>query len=232
MNSPRWRMVAAAAILALACAACVGQSSTPTWPSPPTPTAAPTATPTPTPSPTPTVPPTATPTPAPPTPTPTPAPAATATPTPTATPTATATPTPTLTPTPTPPSGLREARLTVGDATFVVEIADTREARNRGLGGRDSLDADRGMWFVFEQPQWATFWMRGVRFPLDIVWVTDELVVSGVAPNVPPPAPGTPNSELTIYNSNVQVRYVLEINAGLAALHGIVPGAEVSVGDL
>ena len=88
------------------------------------------------------------------------------------------------------------------------------------------------MWFVFDQPRWATFWMRGVRFPIDIVWVTDELVVSGVASNVPPPEPGTPNSELPIYNSNVQVQYVLEINAGLAALHGVAPGAKVVVEDL
>lgn len=108
-------------------------------------------------------------------------------------------------------------------------MADTFELRALGLGGRDSLPTDRAMWFVFDDAAPRQFWMRRMRFPLDIVWVSDGYVVTGVAERVPHPAPGTPPSQLRNYSSVVPVRYVLEINAGLADQLGIVPGSRVSV---
>ncbi len=108
-------------------------------------------------------------------------------------------------------------------------MADTAALRALGLGGRDSLPTDRAMWFVFDDAAPRQFWMRRMRFPLDIVWVSDGYVVTGVAERVPHPPPGTPLSQLRNYSSVVPVRYVLEINAGLADQLGIVPGSRVSV---
>ncbi len=121
------------------------------------------------------------------------------------------------------------AAVEVGGTSFLVEVADTPSARQQGLSGRESLGAECGMWFVFAQPQVATFWMKEMQFPLDIVWVTDELQIAGVAADVP--APGTPNSALPRYSSGIPVRYVLEINAGMAAELGIEPGDAVVVAD-
>ena len=86
------------------------------------------------------------------------------------------------------------------------------------------------MWFVFDKPSETMFWMKGMRFPIDIVWVTDDLVVAGISPNLTPPATGTPDSHLPRYRSPGLVRYVLEINAGLAAEWGIAEGDRVEVG--
>ena len=108
-------------------------------------------------------------------------------------------------------------------------MADTPALRALGLGGRDSLPPNRAMWFVFDDAAPRNFWMRGMRFPLDIVWVSDGYVVTGVAERVPHPAPGTPSGQLPNYSSIVPVRYVLEINAGIADELGIVPGSRVSV---
>ena len=108
-------------------------------------------------------------------------------------------------------------------------MADTFALRALGLGGRDSLPPNRAMWFVFDDAAPRNFWMRGMRFPLDIVWVSDGYVVTGVAERVPHPAPGTPSGQLPNYSSIVPVRYVLEINAGLADELGIVPGSRVSI---
>ena len=108
-------------------------------------------------------------------------------------------------------------------------MADTPSLRTLGLGGRDSLAPDRAMWFVFDRAAPRSFWMRGMRFPLDIVWVSDGYVVTGVAERVPHPEPGTPSRELPTYYSIVPARYVLEINAGLASELGIVPGSRITV---
>ena len=178
-----------------------------------------------------------------PTPTPTPSPTATLTPTataaPTPTPTAPSTSTPTPVPTPTPipaptatPSGYPQAEVTVEGFTFLVDVADTHERRRLGLGGRDDLAREVGMWFDMGGTANASFWMRGMRFPIDIVWISDDLVVTGVAERLPFPEQGTPASALPTYSSGSPIRYVLEINAGLAEELGIGEGSVITVSPL
>lgn len=122
--------------------------------------------------------------------------------------------------------------MTIEGFTFVVEVAATPERRSLGLGGRDGLARDSGMWFDMAGTGSATFWMRGMRFSIDIVWISDDLVVTGVAERLPFPEPETPDSTLPHYSSGVPVRYVLEINAGLAEELGIGEGSIVSIAPL
>lgn len=117
----------------------------------------------------------------------------------------------------------------MGGFTFRADVADTPALRQLGLGGRDSLAQNRAMWFVFDEAAPRSFWMLNMRFPLDIVWVSEGRVVTGVAERVPHPEPGTQPVHLPTYRSVVPVRYVLEINAGLADELAIVPGSRVSV---
>ena len=119
--------------------------------------------------------------------------------------------------------------MTVAGVTFIVEVADTPEARATGLSGRDSLGSDRGMWFDMDRTAPASFWMRRMEFPIDIIWVSESLRVTGMVERAPPPAPGTLTEDLPVYSSGGDVRYVLEINAGLAEELRIRPGDEVTV---
>ncbi len=201
--------VAAAAIGALATLAACGSPPTRTPTAIPTPTPAPTSTPTPVSTSMPTLVSTLTPTSAPaftPTPTPIPAP----------TPVPVATPTPAeLSPTP-PASGPGEVVLIVGAARFVAEVADDSDERRLGLSFRDSLDADHGMWFVFDRESALSFWMREMRFSLDLIWVDAEWRVVDITREAPPPAPGVPSNALPTYSPATPAQYVLEINGGLA----------------
>ena len=113
-----------------------------------------------------------------------------------------------------------------------MDVADTPERRRLGLGGRDGLEQDRGMWFDMGGTGDATFWMRGMRFPIDIVWISDDFVVTGVAERLPFPEPGTRDSALPVYSSGVPIRYVLEINAGLAEEFDIHEGSAVTFAPL
>ena len=45
------------------------------------------------------------------------------------------------------------------------------EERSQGLSGRPNLAAGTGMLFVFEQAGSYAFWMKDMRFPLDMVWI-------------------------------------------------------------
>ena len=109
-----------------------------------------------------------------------------------------------------------------GKVSVRVEIARTREELSRGLMWRSELDADAGMLFVFGNAAPRTFWMKNTPLPLDILFIDDGGTVLNVA------ASTTPYSEDPIRSSG-PARYVLEVNAGFAATHGIGPGARVEL---
>jgi uncharacterized membrane protein (UPF0127 family) len=85
------------------------------------------------------------------------------------------------------------------------------------------------MLFVFPQTGRHGFWMKGMRFPLDFVWIADDLRVVDLLEDTPAPAAGTPDSSLQLYRPAQDVRYVLEINAGLIADAGVQVGDQVDI---
>lgn len=101
-----------------------------------------------------------------------------------------------------------------------VETAKTVQEKSLGLGGRDSMLEDHGMLFVFEKKDLYVFWMKGMKFPLDIIWLNDDKVV-GIVRNAQVIPPGVP---LPRYTSGEPANYVLEVNAGLADKYGIKKG--------
>jgi uncharacterized membrane protein (UPF0127 family) len=111
--------------------------------------------------------------------------------------------------------------------TVVAEVADTSELRERGLGYRDELQNGTGMLFVYDSPSERSFWMKGMRFCLDIVWIeTGE--IRGAAENACP-QPGVGDADLTRYVSPEPVTFVLELPAGWLDAHGYETGDDVDV---
>ena len=113
----------------------------------------------------------------------------------------------------------------VGDATVRVEVAADEASRRRGLSGRRTLGRDDGMLFVLPDDS-PSFWMKGMRFPLDIVWIDGNRVVD-VSADVP--APAGPGAGLPTYSPDRPADRALEVNAGWAARHGVEPGDTVRV---
>ena len=112
--------------------------------------------------------------------------------------------------------------LRIGENKFSVEIVDTVIAQALGLSGRPSLPENQGMLFVFDGLAIRNFWMAGMRFPLDLIWIKEDVVV-GFSENLPPAT----GSSTQIYNSPEPADKVLEINAGLVKKLGIKIGDAV-----
>lgn len=114
-----------------------------------------------------------------------------------------------------------EDRVTVvgdfGQAAFTVEVADEPDERSQGLMFREEMGTLEGMLFVYERPQRASFWMRNTLIPLDMIFADDRGVVTRVH------ADAVPLDETPIDGGD-GVRFVLEINGGLAARLGIEAG--------
>ena len=115
--------------------------------------------------------------------------------------------------------------------SVTLELARTETEREKGLGGHAPLGERDGMLFIFDQPGTHSFWMKGMIFALDMMWIDGGKVVH-LERNVPPPAPGTPESAYPIYTPRAAARYVLEVNAGFAGRHGIDLGTPVELRGL
>lgn len=123
-------------------------------------------------------------------------------------------------------TGGGKAQLKIGDTLINVDVADTTALRSQGLGGRQSLDPDAGMLFILPQTEQPQFWMKGMLFPIDMIWIKDNTIV-GITPNVANPAPNTPDNQLQLYQPAGPVNKVLEVNAGFAQEHGFQVGDTV-----
>lgn len=105
--------------------------------------------------------------------------------------------------------------IAIGDTKIVVELADSKEERTKGLSSRTSLPENQGMLFVFgEKNVFPTFWMKDTLIALDIIWINDDKVAQ-ITKNIQP-EPEKSDRELTRYNPDKPVDYVLEVNAGFS----------------
>src|SRR3989344_7598715 len=111
--------------------------------------------------------------------------------------------------------------LRIADKEIRVELADTEEKRTRGLSGRKSLSQDSGMFFVFEIPAKYSFWMKDMRFSLDIIWIDENKKIIAISENI------TPETYPASFSPSEPIKYVLEVNAGWAERNEVVVGEGV-----
>jgi uncharacterized membrane protein (UPF0127 family) len=121
-------------------------------------------------------------------------------------------------------SAVKKEAMSVAGYKLMVEIANNNKERRQGLSGRSSLPQNEGMLFVFEPNGKPTFWMKDMKFPIDIIWINEEGKIVGIQKNVQPES-DTPDNDLARYNPPEPVKYVLEVNAGFADTNGIEEGS-------
>jgi len=113
-----------------------------------------------------------------------------------------------------------EAKLKIGDHKLTVEVADAPGEQVMGLMNRDSLPADRGMIFVFEEPKKAFFWMKNTSIPLDVAFLDSEGVILEILPLVP-------FEETRVASQSDKVAYAIETNRDWFVSRGLKPGVKV-----
>ncbi len=107
---------------------------------------------------------------------------------------------------------------------FGVEVASTSAERAEGLMNRDSLDRGRGMLFVFGSEGIRGFWMKNVRFPLDMVFMDGDGKITEIKRNAEPCSESCPS-----ITPGEEFSYVLEINGGLSEEMGLENGDRAEI---
>jgi uncharacterized membrane protein (UPF0127 family) len=84
------------------------------------------------------------------------------------------------------------------------------------------------MLFPFSPPSTPKFWMRGMLFPIDIIWIRDGRVI-GTMTNLPPQKSNQPNEDLPTYTPPGNIDYALEVNAAFVSEHAIKENDPVKI---
>lgn len=98
-----------------------------------------------------------------------------------------------------------------------LEIADDDYQRETGLMYRQSMEADQGMLFIFENEEPRGFYMKNTYIPLDLIFLDSQNKIVSIAKDAKP-------ESLETIPSNVPAQYVLEINGGLSDQWNLVVG--------
>jgi len=112
------------------------------------------------------------------------------------------------------------------DSTFFVECAVTPAALTKGLSGRKSLTSGTGMLFIFSKLKNQSIWMPGMNFPIDVVWLDENLSVVNITYGATPCIEG---NDCPSYSSQYSALYAIEMSAGDAKKYGFGTGVELRV---
>lgn len=112
--------------------------------------------------------------------------------------------------------------LTIKEIPIVVEIANNPATRIRGLGGRESLPEKEGMLFAFAKSGRYEFWMKDVKFPIDIIWFDQDFKVVDLKEII------LPSTYPETFSSKEKARFALEVNSGFVHKYGIKIGDSAS----
>ncbi len=126
--------------------------------------------------------------------------------------------------------GLAQEQAMVCDqqACVTTEVVRTPKDLQLGLGGRASLAEDHGMLFVFTKEDRHAFWMKGMQFSLDIIWLDAQGKIVTIEQNLTPCTPDACPS----YAPSDKSLYVLEVNAHFTQNHHWQTGQQLEIKGL
>jgi hypothetical protein len=115
----------------------------------------------------------------------------------------------------------REITVNLGTIKYQAQVADTEAQQEKGLGYREGLGLNQAMLFNFSDADYRSFWMKGMRFDLDLIWLDEHGQVLQVNENL------SHFDQKTTYPSKMKIRYVLEVAAGDYARAGRPSRADI-----
>jgi uncharacterized membrane protein (UPF0127 family) len=113
--------------------------------------------------------------------------------------------------------------ITAPNGRIYFETADNYNSRKLGLSGKDSIGSNEGLLFVFEDSSIKNcFWMKDMKFPIDMVWLDDDKQVVSVKESV------SPTTYPDTFCPEAPAKYGLELLAGKSKDFGIEAGVKLS----
>lgn len=120
---------------------------------------------------------------------------------------------------------LSSSTLRLAGHSYQVAIMRSPKQLARGLSGTTRLPINRGMLFVFAGNDIPRMWMKDMKYPIDMVWISSDYKVIYLKSRVYPSSYDSNNPEKsTIFSSDTPAKYVLELASGTIKSTGIRTG--------
>ena len=113
----------------------------------------------------------------------------------------------------------KENQVVINGNKINVEIADEPQEQSLGLMRRQSLGENNGMLFIFDNEQIRNFWMKNTLMPLDMLFISKDLVIVDIIEAEP-----CKEDPCGIYSGKEAAKYVLELNKGYSVRKDINKG--------
>ncbi|MBU4369950.1 DUF192 domain-containing protein [Patescibacteria group bacterium] len=111
----------------------------------------------------------------------------------------------------------------INNINLEVEVAETFKEKAQGLSGRERILDNQGMLFVFKTPGRYPFWMKGMKFPIDIIWLDKDLKIVEINKEV------QPESFPELLRPSTPIQYVLEVKNGWVDEYSVKQGDQCSL---
>ncbi len=124
-----------------------------------------------------------------------------------------------------------QARAIVNGFELTTDLAITADQKAEGLAVKDHLKENEGMLFVSEQSSRQSFWMKDMKFPIDIIWLDSNGTVVHIEHTLQPCIsvlnPAASIQSCPIYTPDKDSQYVLETIAGFSQKHNVKIGTHI-----
>src|SRR5437867_3372076 len=114
-----------------------------------------------------------------------------------------------------------QAKVLVNGFVVMADIAITDEQKTEGLDIKNNMTENHGMLFVFQQPDRYGFWMMGMKFPIDIIWLDSNGTVTHIEHSLIPCAQANSNHACPTYFPDKDSLFVLDTRAGFSMKHNV-----------
>lgn len=114
-------------------------------------------------------------------------------------------------------------KIIIGNVAVKAEIAESLAEKQKGLSGRNFMRENNGMLFIFSQPDIYHFWMKDMKFPIDIIWLDENLRIINIEKNI------TPDTFPKKFIPQLPAKYALEVNGGWSDKNKVKEGVNIKV---
>lgn len=117
-----------------------------------------------------------------------------------------------------------QSKVSIDGFNMTADLALTSEQREKGLSVKDKLKENEAMLFVFEESAKHSFWMKDMKFPIDIIWLDSDGKVVHVEKRL---EPCISVFTCTSYSPSRDSQFVLETVAGFTQRHNVSVGTDI-----
>ncbi len=116
-----------------------------------------------------------------------------------------------------------QIKVLINQKEYLLNIAKTDEERSRGLAKFDTIKENEGMLFIFDVPGRYSFYMKGMKFNIDIIFLDQNKIVVDLYKNVKFQDYKNPYDYET-YKPNFNSKYTIELKEGEIEKNGVKLG--------